>query len=142
MLNGSAPPPPSSVPPSSVPPSSVPPSSVPPVNPTSAPVAHGGQCGGIGWTGSTVCASGFTCTVINAYVSDFPPSHSFWYSPHYSQTVQPVSLGICWVGWLVKSLVSYFGHLELHHVSRCYIIPEFFDIHERTCVPSSFHEHG
>ncbi|KAG6810318.1 hypothetical protein H0H92_012432 [Tricholoma furcatifolium] len=31
------------------------------------PVAEYGQCGGIGWTGSTVCASGYTCTVLNDY---------------------------------------------------------------------------
>ncbi|KAH8660107.1 glycosyl hydrolase family 45 protein [Xylariales sp. PMI_506] len=28
-----------------------------------------GQCGGIGWTGPTTCASGSTCTVLNAYYS-------------------------------------------------------------------------
>jgi cellulose 1,4-beta-cellobiosidase len=28
-----------------------------------------GQCGGIGWTGPTVCASGSTCTSSNAYYS-------------------------------------------------------------------------
>ncbi|KAF3916733.1 Exoglucanase [Dactylellina cionopaga] len=30
---------------------------------------HWGQCGGIGYTGPTVCASGFTCTVLNPYYS-------------------------------------------------------------------------
>lgn len=30
---------------------------------------HWEQCGGLGWTGPTVCASGFTCTVINEYYS-------------------------------------------------------------------------
>ncbi|KZT40784.1 acetyl xylan esterase [Sistotremastrum suecicum HHB10207 ss-3] len=30
---------------------------------------HWGQCGGIGWTGPTVCASGTTCKVSNAYYS-------------------------------------------------------------------------
>ena len=34
--------------------------------PAQAQVAEWGQCGGIGYTGSTVCASGFTCTEINA----------------------------------------------------------------------------
>jgi len=28
-----------------------------------------GQCGGIGWTGPTVCASGSTCTASNSYYS-------------------------------------------------------------------------
>ena len=32
-------------------------------------VAHYGQCGGIGWTGGTVCASPYTCKVSNAYYS-------------------------------------------------------------------------
>lgn len=32
-------------------------------------VAQYGQCGGIGYTGSTVCASGFTCTVSSEYYS-------------------------------------------------------------------------
>ncbi|KAG9105206.1 hypothetical protein FRC07_009503, partial [Ceratobasidium sp. 392] len=30
-------------------------------------VAVYGQCGGIGYTGSTVCDAGSTCTVINSY---------------------------------------------------------------------------
>ncbi|KAG6847235.1 hypothetical protein H0H93_009380, partial [Arthromyces matolae] len=29
--------------------------------------AHWGQCGGIGWTGATTCASPYTCTVVNSY---------------------------------------------------------------------------
>ncbi|KAJ3552043.1 hypothetical protein NM688_g4366 [Phlebia brevispora] len=61
MLSGSPAPPPSS------------PVSTPSSTPTSAPtgttVAEWGQCGGIGWTGGTVCASGFTCTVLNPYYS-------------------------------------------------------------------------
>jgi len=32
-------------------------------------VAEFGQCGGIGWTGGTVCVSPFTCQVVNAYFS-------------------------------------------------------------------------
>ncbi|PSR82902.1 endo-1,4-beta-xylanase precursor [Coniella lustricola] len=28
-----------------------------------------GQCGGIGWTGATVCASPYTCIIMNAYYS-------------------------------------------------------------------------
>ncbi|KAI0795876.1 acetyl xylan esterase [Abortiporus biennis] len=64
--------PPTSVPPTSVPPTTVPPTTVPPTTvplPSGTPVAHWGQCGGIGWTGSTVCASGFTCTKLNDYYS-------------------------------------------------------------------------
>ncbi|KIP07351.1 carbohydrate-binding module family 1 protein [Phlebiopsis gigantea 11061_1 CR5-6] len=38
-------------------------------SPTGSTVAQYGQCGGIGYTGSTVCASGFTCHVLNAYYS-------------------------------------------------------------------------
>lgn len=33
-----------------------------------------GQCGGTGWTGATVCASPYTCHVINACESTFPHS--------------------------------------------------------------------
>lgn len=33
-----------------------------------------GQCGGTGWTGPTVCASGSTCTVSNAYYSQCIPT--------------------------------------------------------------------
>ncbi|KAK7463565.1 hypothetical protein VKT23_006911 [Stygiomarasmius scandens] len=32
-----------------------------------------GQCGGIGWSGSTSCASGSSCTVVNAYYSQCIP---------------------------------------------------------------------
>ncbi|KAI1310838.1 family 10 glycosyl hydrolase [Xylaria venustula] len=38
-------------------------------SPTSCAVAKYGQCGGTGWTGCTVCASGSTCTVGNPYYS-------------------------------------------------------------------------
>ena len=31
--------------------------------------AHWGQCGGIGWTGPTTCASPYTCQEANAYYS-------------------------------------------------------------------------
>ncbi|KAF3928839.1 hypothetical protein ABW20_dc0100436 [Dactylellina cionopaga] len=41
-------------------------STTPPVGPT---VPKWGQCGGIGWTGGTVCAAGSTCTVLNPYYS-------------------------------------------------------------------------
>ncbi|SJL04726.1 related to endo-1,4-beta-xylanase [Armillaria ostoyae] len=37
-------------------------------------VAVWGQCGGIGWTGSTVCDAGTTCTVLNAYYSQCLPT--------------------------------------------------------------------
>ncbi|GJJ13661.1 esterase/lipase/thioesterase [Clathrus columnatus] len=47
------------------------PSSSPTPTPSPSPVggtaAHYGQCGGQGWTGPTVCASPYTCTVTNAY---------------------------------------------------------------------------
>ena len=36
---------------------------------TAGSVAHWGQCGGIGYTGSTVCASPYTCTYSNAWYS-------------------------------------------------------------------------
>jgi len=38
-------------------------------SPTGTAVAQYAQCGGQGWTGSTLCASGFTCTALNAYYS-------------------------------------------------------------------------
>ena len=37
--------------------------------PAGGSIAKYGQCGGIGWTGSTTCASGSTCTVLNDYYS-------------------------------------------------------------------------
>jgi len=40
---------------------------------TSTQVALYGQCGGIGWTGGTVCAPGGTCTYGNAYYSQCLP---------------------------------------------------------------------
>ncbi|KAM0170500.1 hypothetical protein ACHAPF_009009 [Botrytis cinerea] len=36
-------------------------------SPGSTGVAHWGQCGGTGYTGSTTCASPYTCTYANAY---------------------------------------------------------------------------
>jgi cellulose 1,4-beta-cellobiosidase len=43
------------------------------ISTSSAPAGSGaaqyGQCGGIGWTGPTTCAGGFTCKVSNAYYS-------------------------------------------------------------------------
>ncbi|KAJ7078045.1 glycoside hydrolase superfamily [Mycena belliarum] len=38
-------------------------------NPTGGTAAHWAQCGGQGWTGPTVCASPFTCTVSNEFYS-------------------------------------------------------------------------
>jgi len=52
------------------PPTTTAPTTTPPA--TTAPgttVPKYGQCGGQGWTGGTVCASGSTCTVLNAYYS-------------------------------------------------------------------------
>ncbi|KAI0072539.1 exo-cellobiohydrolase I precursor [Panus rudis PR-1116 ss-1] len=65
--NGSPAPPPVSTPSS---PSSTPsaPSSTPSA-PPSGTVAQWGQCGGIGFTGPTVCASPFTCHKLNDYYS-------------------------------------------------------------------------
>ncbi|KAF8748799.1 glycoside hydrolase family 7 [Rhizoctonia solani] len=34
---------------------------------TSSGAAHYAQCGGIGWTGATTCASPYTCTAVNSY---------------------------------------------------------------------------
>ncbi|PPQ73738.1 hypothetical protein CVT24_006958 [Panaeolus cyanescens] len=36
---------------------------------TAAPIEHYWQCGGLGYTGNTVCAAPYTCTVINVYYS-------------------------------------------------------------------------
>ncbi|KAF9461890.1 hypothetical protein BDZ94DRAFT_1166924 [Collybia nuda] len=32
-----------------------------------APAPNWGQCGGIGWTGPTVCSPGWHCTIYNSY---------------------------------------------------------------------------
>ncbi|KAJ7512569.1 putative acetyl xylan esterase [Mycena galericulata] len=40
-----------------------------PTQPSGGTVAEYGQCGGIGWTGGTVCAAPFTCKAANAYYS-------------------------------------------------------------------------
>ncbi|KAA8893690.1 cellobiose dehydrogenase-like protein [Sphaerosporella brunnea] len=37
--------------------------------PSSSPVAHYSQCGGLYYTGSTICASPYKCKVLNAYYS-------------------------------------------------------------------------
>ncbi|KIJ34867.1 carbohydrate-binding module family 1 protein [Sphaerobolus stellatus SS14] len=37
--------------------------------PTGGTAAHWAQCGGIGFTGPTVCAAPYTCQVSNAYFS-------------------------------------------------------------------------
>ncbi|KAF5363206.1 hypothetical protein D9758_008373 [Tetrapyrgos nigripes] len=47
-----------------------------------------GQCGGIGWTGATACASGSTCTVSNPYYSQCIPSSS---APTTTATTSPPS---------------------------------------------------
>ncbi|KUJ17569.1 cellobiohydrolase precursor [Mollisia scopiformis] len=36
---------------------------------SSGGAAHYAQCGGVGWTGATTCAGGYTCTAANAYYS-------------------------------------------------------------------------
>ncbi|KAL4260847.1 Endo-1,4-beta-xylanase [Pleurotus pulmonarius] len=36
---------------------------------TGGTAAHWGQCGGQGWSGPTVCESGYTCTALNPYYS-------------------------------------------------------------------------
>lgn len=41
---------------------------------TGSAVAAYGQCGGIGYSGSTTCASGSTCTFVNSYYSQCIPS--------------------------------------------------------------------
>lgn len=40
-----------------------------------------GQCGGEGWTGPTVCASGSTCVVSNECKCYFIKMRDFWYVP-------------------------------------------------------------
>ncbi|KAJ3725256.1 cellulose-growth-specific protein [Lentinula raphanica] len=44
-------------------------SSAPSSTPTGPTIPEYGQCGGSGWTGGTVCASPFTCQVVNDYYS-------------------------------------------------------------------------
>lgn len=41
---------------------------------TGTAAAAYGQCGGTGWTGSTTCVSGYTCTYSNAYYSQCLPN--------------------------------------------------------------------
>ncbi|PPQ66958.1 hypothetical protein CVT26_009989 [Gymnopilus dilepis] len=72
---GSSPPPVTTVspPPSttvSKPSTSAPATSAPSSSPTGATAAHYAQCGGTGYTGPTVCAAPYTCTVSNQYPSD------------------------------------------------------------------------
>ncbi|KDQ56366.1 carbohydrate-binding module family 1 protein [Jaapia argillacea MUCL 33604] len=47
-----------------------------------------GQCGGLGWTGSTTCVSGTYCSVMNAYYSQCLPIAS---TVIVTTTVQPTS---------------------------------------------------
>jgi len=44
-------------------------SSIPPTQPTGVTVPQWGQCGGTSYTGSTTCASPYTCHVLNPYYS-------------------------------------------------------------------------
>ncbi|TCD61047.1 Esterase/lipase/thioesterase [Steccherinum ochraceum] len=67
--SGAPAPPSTSVPPVSVPPTPIPPPTSAPAPTTTGTVAQFGQCGGIGFTGPTACASGFTCTALNDYYS-------------------------------------------------------------------------
>ncbi|KAJ6479633.1 glycoside hydrolase [Mycena sanguinolenta] len=48
--------------------------STPTSSPTGCQSAEWGQCGGIGWTGCTSCASGTTCKFSNSYYSQCLPS--------------------------------------------------------------------
>ncbi|KAI0682924.1 glycosyl hydrolase family 61-domain-containing protein [Cytidiella melzeri] len=50
-------------------PTSIKSSSAPASSSTAAVAQHYAQCGGQGWTGATLCATGLTCTVLNAYYS-------------------------------------------------------------------------
>ncbi|KAG9094984.1 hypothetical protein FRC07_011166, partial [Ceratobasidium sp. 392] len=56
-------------------------------------VAEWGQCGGIGYTGSTVCDSGLTCNVINPYYSQClkSTSTSTTSKPTTTSTTKPVT---------------------------------------------------
>jgi hypothetical protein len=38
------------------------------------PVPAWGQCGGIGWTGGTVCVSGYKCTKVNDFFWNCQPA--------------------------------------------------------------------
>ncbi|KAJ7754215.1 carbohydrate esterase family 1 and carbohydrate-binding module family 1 protein [Mycena maculata] len=77
---GAAPPPPTSPPTgtttigTTTAPTAPPTTSSAPPTSTSGTVAEYGQCGGIGWTGGTVCISPFTCQVSNAYYSQCLPA--------------------------------------------------------------------
>ncbi|TCD71242.1 Endochitinase 1 [Steccherinum ochraceum] len=50
-----------------------------------------GQCGGIGWTGSTTCAAGSTCTVLNDYYSQCIPGASQTTTPPSVPTPPPTT---------------------------------------------------
>ncbi|KAJ3904416.1 endo-1,4-B-xylanase A [Lentinula edodes] len=49
-----------------------------------------GQCGGIGWAGSTTCVSGTVCTVINAYYSQCLPATYLNFIQGTASTTPPV----------------------------------------------------
>ena len=42
----------------------------------SATVSDYGQCGGISWTGETICGPGYTCTVQSSYYSQCLPNNN------------------------------------------------------------------
>ncbi|GAW01352.1 glycoside hydrolase family 10 protein [Lentinula edodes] len=50
-----------------------------------------GQCGGIGWAGSTTCVSGTVCTVINAYYSQCLPGTASTTPPVITPTITPTT---------------------------------------------------
>lgn len=51
-------------------------SATPSTVPSAGTVAHFGQCGGSEWTGSTKCASGYTCTYTSTWYSQVSISQS------------------------------------------------------------------
>lgn len=57
-------------------------------------VAHWGQCGGQGWTGGTVCVSGFSCTCSGA--CGCLSSSVVWAGADCVRRLLPVSLGQRW----------------------------------------------
>ncbi|KAJ4487740.1 endo-1,4-B-xylanase A [Lentinula aciculospora] len=50
-----------------------------------------GQCGGIGWAGSTTCVSGTACTVINPYYSQCLPGTASTTPPVITPTTTPTT---------------------------------------------------
>jgi endoglucanase len=68
------------------------------------------QCGGSGWTGPTVCQSGYTCTVSNEWYSQCLPGTATLTTTTRTTTTnvpQPTSAGFRWFG--VGESVAEFG---------------------------------